>query len=44
MKLLHNTLGFMAEELANVSFNEANNRSAHAQMQSSQVWMSSFSA
>ena len=44
-ELLHNTLGIMAAELADVedSFHQGKQCSAHAQMQSSQIWVSSFS-
>ena len=40
---LHGTLGFMAPELKDVedSFYQVKQWTAHAQMQASQIWMSS---
>ena len=44
-ELLHNALGVKAAELANVedSFHQGKQCSMHAQMQSTQIWVSSFS-
>ena len=41
---LHNALGVMATELADVedSFHQGKQCSAHVQMQSSQIWVCSF--
>ena len=44
-ELLHNALGVMAAELADVedSFRQGKQYSAHARVQSSQLWVFSFS-
>ena len=44
-EILHNTLGFMAAELADVedSSHLGEQCTAHSQMQLKQIWMSSFS-
>ena len=45
VELLHNALGVMPEELADEkdSFHTGKQCSEHAQIQSSQIWVSSFS-
>ena len=45
-ELVHNTLGVMAGDLTDIknSFHQGRHCSVHAQMQSNQIWMSSFSS
>ena len=45
IELLHNTLGVMAAELADAEngFHQGKQCSVHSEMQSSQIWVSSFS-
>ena len=45
-ELLHNALGVMAAELADVeeSFCQGKQCSGHSEMESSQIWVSSFSS